>query len=124
MNGNIINLNNVKDIGEWIKKEENVYVGRASKKVPSTTSDKWGNPHIITHNNPRQKVVESYRQHIFQTENLHQSLGELKGKVLGCWCSPNPCHAEILHQLAGNSPLYQSSSAEMSSEVREAAPRD
>jgi hypothetical protein len=24
---------------------------------------------------------------------------DLKGKVLGCWCKPMPCHGDILLQL-------------------------
>ena len=38
------------------------------------------------------------------------SISELKGKVLGCWCAPKLCHAQILHKLAGNDPIYQSRS--------------
>lgn len=25
---------------------------------------------------------------------------ELKGKVLGCWCKPGPCHADVLAEFA------------------------
>lgn len=24
------------------------------------------------------------------------ALSELKGKTLGCWCKPNPCHGDVL----------------------------
>jgi hypothetical protein len=26
----------------------------------------------------------------------------LKGKDLACWCKPNACHADILHEIANN----------------------
>ena len=29
-----------------------------------------------------------------------KDLGELKGKILGCWCRPNKCHGDILVELA------------------------
>ncbi|MHB8407806.1 MAG: DUF4326 domain-containing protein [Acidiferrobacterales bacterium] len=28
------------------------------------------------------------------------ALGELRGKVLGCWCSPQACHGDVLEELA------------------------
>ena len=30
---------------------------------------------------------------------LKQSLLELDGKTLGCWCHPDPCHGDILIEL-------------------------
>ena len=27
--------------------------------------------------------------------------------MLGCWCSPDHCHAEVLHELAGNTPVHE-----------------
>lgn len=27
---------------------------------------------------------------------------ELQGKVLGCWCAPEPCHAEVLARIANS----------------------
>ena len=30
---------------------------------------------------------------------LYNSLMELDGKVLGCWCEPSPCHGHALVQL-------------------------
>ena len=107
-NANIINLNNVTDVDKWLQEEQNVYVGRPSK---------WGNPFKISSKNSRQDVVELFRQFIPLNKNRVESVGQLKGKVLGCWCAPNLCHAEVLHQLAGNHPCYQSTSTEMSQKM-------
>jgi hypothetical protein len=28
------------------------------------------------------------------------ALPELRGKKLGCWCKPGPCHGDVLAELA------------------------
>ena len=103
---NIINLYNVKDIPSWLKEESNIYVGRANR---FTTFGKWGNPHKFEKNGSRLQVLELYEQYILGNNHLIESIRELKGKVLGCWCAPELCHAEILHKLAGNCPVYEHS---------------
>jgi hypothetical protein len=67
-----------------------VYIGRPSK---------WGNPYIIGKDGTRQEVIEKYRDYILTRPNLLASLPELEGKILGCWCSPKPCHGEVLLEL-------------------------
>lgn len=37
-----------------------------------------------------------------QTNTLREHLHELRGKVLGCWCKPADCHADLLLKLANN----------------------
>ncbi len=69
-----------------------VYVGRPSK---------WGNPLIISHRYPRERVVRHYKEWIMRkVEQDELDLAELKGKNLVCWCAPLPCHADILLELA------------------------
>ncbi len=65
-----------------------VYVGRPSK---------WGNPFAIGRDGTRAEVIEKYRQHIVERG---VDFSELKGKDLICWCSPLPCHADVLLELA------------------------
>jgi hypothetical protein len=31
---------------------------------------------------------------------IEKAKRELKGKVLGCWCSPKACHGDILAKIA------------------------
>ena len=102
MNANIINLNTV-DIRSWIKGPDNVYIGRPEKGLTS----KWGNPHRLKIYKRRKTVVNLFQKYILRSDHLLNSISELKGKVLGCWCAPKLCHAEILHKLAGNRPVYQ-----------------
>ena len=104
---NIVNLKNVDDIDEWIKSGEgrNVYIGREKGRCEASP---WGNRHRLRdYNNDREKVLELYRADIMADEKLLKSVSELQGKVLGCWCSPYLCHAEVLHELAGNTPNYE-----------------
>ena len=67
-----------------------VYIGRPSK---------WGNPFEIGRDGIRGEVIEKYRKWILTQPELLAALPELKGKVLGCWCAPLPCHGEVLEQL-------------------------
>ena len=36
-----------------------------------------------------------YEQYI-RSSPLINDIEELRGKVLGCWCKPSPCHGDIL----------------------------
>jgi hypothetical protein len=68
-----------------------VYIGRGSK---------WGNPFIIGIHGSRQEVIELYRQYVEEHENLMNSIPELCGKVLGCYCKPLACHGDVLAEMA------------------------
>ena len=68
-----------------------VYIGRPSK---------WGNPFVIGKDGTRAQVIKKYEQWIQTQPALLAALPELKGKVLGCWCSPNACHGDVLVKLA------------------------
>ncbi len=64
-----------------------VYVGRPSK---------WGNPFAIGKDGIRQEVIAKYEAWLDSQPDLLDALPELRGKVLGCWCYPMPCHADVL----------------------------
>ena len=72
------------------KQPFDVYIGRPSK---------WGNPFEIGRDGTRAEVIEKYRQWILGQPELLADLHELKGKTLGCWCSPLPCHGDVLVEL-------------------------
>ena len=67
-----------------------VYIGRPSK---------WGNPFEIGPDGTRAEVIEKYRNWILTQSDLLSQLPELKGKILGCWCAPSPCHGDVLVEL-------------------------
>lgn len=79
-----------------------VYVGRPTK---------WGNPYEIGRDGTRREVVEKYRVWLLNGQHegappkvklAYQSLKELKGKHLVCWCAPQACHADVLLELANS----------------------
>lgn len=71
-----------------------VYVGRGSK---------WGNPYVIPYDGDRASVIEQYRQHIYSTPELFEAAKvELRGKDLVCYCTPLPCHGDILLEIANS----------------------
>ena len=68
-----------------------VYVGRPSK---------WGNPFVIGQDGNRDQVIAQFRAWLPLQPHLMGALHELRGKRLGCFCSPEPCHADVLAELA------------------------
>jgi hypothetical protein len=69
-----------------------VYIGKSSK---------WANPFT---KGTRRELVEQYRAWVVQQPDLMAALPELKGKTLGCWCKPKPCHGDVLAELAERLP--------------------
>jgi hypothetical protein len=69
------------------KERHDIYIGRPSK---------WGNPFKY---GTRKQNIEMYEHYIRENPFLLSCLPELKNKILGCWCSPNPCHGDILIKL-------------------------
>ena len=66
-----------------------VYIGRPSE---------WGNPFRIGPDGTRSQVIEKYR--IYARRFTQEDLKELRGKRLGCYCHPLPCHGDVLASLA------------------------
>ena len=62
-------------------------------------STMWGNPFVIGRDGARDEVIEKFERYLLDSE-LVDELGELRGKVLGCWCSPRSCHGDVLLRLA------------------------
>jgi Domain of unknown function (DUF4326) len=65
---------------------------------------KWGNPFRIGVHGTREECVRQFRDFIVSDDpragSLRQSLAELRGKDLACWCPPGPCHADVLIEMA------------------------
>lgn len=74
-----------------------VYIGRGSK---------WGNPFSWAWGTiPKFKVqnraeaIQKYDEWLLNKPGLLADLHELKGKTLGCYCYPAPCHGDVLVKL-------------------------
>ncbi len=76
-----------------------VYVGRGQGSI-------WGNPFSYKQESlakwivPKDEVLVRYEEWLMTQNDLLAQLPALKGKVLGCWCKPAPCHGDILARLA------------------------
>ncbi len=85
------------------KPEGAVYVGRPSK---------WGNPFPVRHHGEiavemfeerlRAAMERPYSEpHDIEFRIMAESIEELRGKDLACWCKPwAVCHADVLLELA------------------------
>ena len=73
------------------KEPYDVYIGRPGI---------WGNPYILGRDGDRATVIAKYETWLLTQPDLMLILPTLRGKVLGCWCSPAACHGDILLRLA------------------------
>lgn len=89
------------------KEEYDVYIGRGSP---------WGNPFSHKKDTLAECVVDSVEEAIIAYEmwiqtqpRLMSTLSELKGKRLGCFCKPKPCHGDVLVRLVEALDTYPAS---------------
>jgi len=75
-----------------------IYIGRPSR---------WGNPFTWKPGTlaefvvPKDEVLARYEAWLrAQPELVAKVRAELRGKVLGCWCAPGPCHGDVLARVA------------------------
>lgn len=96
------------NLKDWMNDPNNVYIGRNhivfinGKRFPQKTSI-FANPFKINRDGSRDVVIKKYeiymRKRIQQHPETLVALLKLKGKNLGCWCFPEPCHGDVLLQL-------------------------
>ena len=98
------------DLEEWMSDPNNEYIGRSGVVFIHKPEGKyrwpkrasiWANPFKIGKDD-RRSILEQYERYI--VEKIHQhpeiyNLESLRGKKLGCWCHPEPCHGDILVKL-------------------------
>lgn len=103
---------NYQDLSVWCKDPENVYIGRAGVvfvegvRFPKKDSV-WANPFKISASMNREQVIAAYETYIRAklagSSELRAELETLRGKKLGCWCAPEPCHGNVLEKLLAES---------------------
>lgn len=75
-----------------IREPHDVYIGRGRGI--------WGNPYRIGVDGTRDDVLKKFRAYLLaRPDLLVQARQELRGKRLGCFCAPLPCHGNILAEL-------------------------
>ena len=77
-----------------------IYIGRGRGSA-------WGNPFTWKGNTlaefivPQEEVLKRYEEWLLgQPMLVARVKSELRGKVLGCWCAPGPCHGDVLARIA------------------------
>ena len=90
-------MNETTVVNKYHKLPYDVYIGRGSK---------WGNPFSHMSNtkaqfkvDTREEAIEKYREWIMTQQHLLDSLHELEGKTLCCFCKPRACHGDVLVDL-------------------------
>lgn len=92
---------------------DNVYIGRAGivfidgERFPKHSSV-FCNPFKVGRDGSREEVVASYKRYLqirLEKEPAFvEKIRTLKGKNLGCWCSPDLCHGNVLLEMVA---LYE-----------------
>ena len=89
----------IADMLEWSLRPDSLYIGRAMPFVPGATANsKWANPFSVERYG-RVRCLEMFEKYVRGRRDLWDSLEEIEGKEVGCWCFPASCHGEILIRL-------------------------
>jgi hypothetical protein len=90
----VVNLHSHETLIQWATERD--------KFVRIDRKTAWGNPFLMGDNadpkdGNRADVIAAYRDHYLPNKpSLRARLDELRGKALGCWCAPEPCHGDVL----------------------------
>ncbi|GJL57823.1 MAG: hypothetical protein NPIRA03_06800 [Nitrospirales bacterium] len=80
-----------KTVEQWAKEHGRFqYIGRFR---PGYGSSRWQNRNKV---GTRAEIVEAYAADLQKRPDLLKDLPLLRGKALGCWCAPEPCHGDVL----------------------------
>jgi len=78
------------------RNEYDVYIGREGHGHDGY----WGNPYSVTRDGGRERAIALYREYFYRRLRVDPEFAarvqELKGKRLGCFCAPKPCHGDII----------------------------
>lgn len=83
------------------KEPYDVYVGRAGNGQDGY----FGNPYRAM---PRQESIALFRKYFYkrlkEDPTFNKRVRSLKGKILGCFCKPKPCHADVIAEFLNSLP--------------------
>jgi hypothetical protein len=78
-----------------------VYVGRAMHRGGwHLDASPLACPYRPGRDGSREQVVARYRDYLLADKALVRLARSLRGKRLGCWCAPLPCHADVIADVA------------------------
>jgi hypothetical protein len=80
-----------------------VYIGRGFPKLKIPGS-KWGTFHVVRmtlegRHGTREEIIVEFERDLYGSV-LINDIHELRGCDLLCWCTPRPCHGDVLLRLA------------------------
>lgn len=88
----VLNIKGTKD-----NPQHDVYVGRQCYMGGwKLNKSKWHNPYGPKYGD---QAISLFVEYFNKQEELIKALPELKGKKIGCWCIPKPCHATTLQNM-------------------------
>jgi hypothetical protein len=94
----VVNLKGHRDDPEFADVE---YVGRAMHRGGwHLAASPLASPFRPGPDGSRAEVVARYREYLLARPDLLALLPGLRGRRLGCWCVPEPCHAQVIAELA------------------------
>ena len=78
----------------------NIRKHRSTSVVRIDRTSRFGNPFYIGKDGNREEVIEKYEQYFYkridQDRKFRWAVAALKGLTLACWCTPLPCHGDII----------------------------
>jgi hypothetical protein len=87
-----------------------IYIGQEHSgwgRGPRFKRSSWHNPYNKMFRRgeiTREEAIAKYERYLLEERpDLVERLPELRGKILGCWCAPEPCHGDVLVRLAEDS---------------------
>ncbi|SNR37768.1 protein of unknown function [Haloechinothrix alba] len=92
-----------KHLVPWLVRQDLLtYVGHGGPRHAWPESD-FASPFVKQARTDRAAAKRSYERWLDEQDELLRRLrsGELSGRALGCWCAPEPCHADVLAERAG-----------------------
>lgn len=88
---------NIKHTQHW-----DVYIGRPGKGQDGY----FGNPFALVPGAIRGSTIAKYKEYFLKRieddPQFKQRILNLKGKTLGCFCKPHPCHGDIIIEWLNN----------------------
>jgi len=78
------------------KEHYDVYIGRAGRG----SKGYFGNPFQIGRDGTRHEVIQKFEAYFLarldSDPEYNRRILALKGKILGCFCDPLPCHGHVI----------------------------
>lgn len=84
------------------KESYDQYIGRAGRGEDGY----FGNPFVLKPGGDRGSTISKYREYFYkrlkEDPEFKRRVHLLKGKRLGCFCKPYPCHGDVIAEYLNN----------------------